>query len=70
MALIRQAQKETNPEVLEDLFREIQRTIVTRDFAHIPLVNDPIFYTHAADLKGVAYNNMQRLYIYSMYKEE
>jgi ABC-type transport system substrate-binding protein len=68
MNLIKDAQVETDPNVLKDLFHEIQRTIVTRDFAHIPLEVDPIFYVHAKNLKGVAYNALTRLYLYSMYK--
>jgi len=68
MNKIKQAQAETNPAVLTALYNNIQRTIVTRDFAHIPLEVDPIYYVHAKALKGVAYNSLTRLYLNSWYR--
>jgi ABC-type transport system substrate-binding protein len=68
--IMREAMEETDPLILDQYYKEIQRTVVLRDFVHIPLNVGQVYYVHAIDLKGVSYNSLARLDLYPMYKEE
>jgi peptide/nickel transport system substrate-binding protein len=70
MNLIQTAESETDPSKLQAYYTEIQKTLVERDFATIPLFYDKLYFVHKKNLKGVNYNPMDRLYLYSMYRKD
>ncbi|MFW9818787.1 MAG: ABC transporter substrate-binding protein [Candidatus Thorarchaeota archaeon] len=67
--LLAAAISENNTAQRYNIYMRLQSIIIDREFYHMPLFYDKIYFVHATTLKGFPYNCMRSLYWYPTYRE-